>query len=139
MKINVSTLADEQDEFEKNAWSDADKEHYGHEVNWNKKNFHITALENGDLVGSLRFDIRAGVAYIDSVIVDKGSRGKGIGSALLVEAERLAKENNAHKIYLQAGEQWDSIRLYKKLGYIITSRLPNHYEKINFLEMTKFI
>lgn len=139
MKIQISTDSKEWTDFEKKAWVEADTEHYGRSIDWDSKDFHITAIENDALTGSLRLNIKAGVAYIDAIIVDKEYRGKGLGKELILEAEKLSKENEAHKIYLQTGKIWSSVSLYEKLGYIITSELPNHYIHVDFVEMTKFL
>jgi GNAT superfamily N-acetyltransferase len=139
MKIVVSTESKDWTDFEKNAWAEADKEHYGREINWDKKDFHITLSEKDILIGSLRLTIRAGVAYIDAVVVDSKFRGKGLGSQLITEAERIAKETKAHKIYLQTGKRWSTVSLYEKLGYQKSSKLPNHYVHADFVEMTKFL
>lgn len=138
MELKVSSSSKDWTDFEKAQWEKADIEHYGRAVDWDKKVFHITAEENGEIVGSVRMDVRVGIAYIDAIIVDDSMRGKGIGRQLMEKAEQVAQDHNAHKIYLQTGADWDAVPFYEDLGYKTTSQLPNHHLHIDFIELTKF-
>ncbi len=55
------------------------------------------------------------------------------------KAEELAKENGAHKIYLETGKDWNTIEFYEPLGYKVSAELPDHYSHVDFVQMTKFL
>ena len=137
--IHLTTGTTTWTDFEKTAWEVADTEHYGQAINWDSTEYHLTATKNDQIIGSIRFTIRAGVAYIDALIVDPEFRGQGIATKLLQEMERIAREKKAHKIYVQTGKSWGTASLYQKQGYAVTSELPNHYVHVDFLELTKFL
>ncbi|WP_172372741.1 GNAT family N-acetyltransferase [Sporosarcina jiandibaonis] len=60
--------------------------------------------------------------YINTICVNPGFRGKGIGSQLLRFAEEVAKETNISKVSLNVETEKDAaIRLYKRSGYEIVS------------------
>ncbi len=139
MRITVSNKATKWSDFEKTEWAVADKEHYGHIIDWKKKDFVIKVFEGKNLVGTLRMDVVMGVAYIYAVIVSKIKRYKGIGRKLIEKAEKVAIENGAHKISLQTGKNWDAVRFYEKCGYKIMADLSNHFFHHHFVEMTKFL
>jgi len=139
MTLTTSTTTPDWTEFEKNEWKQADTDHYGLPLEWKKLNFLIMAKEDDMLIGTLRLDIREGVAYVDAIIVAAEHRGQGIGQQLMQEAERIARENHAHKLYLQTGKEWGTLDFYQSLGYEISSELPNHYHRVDFVEMTKFL
>lgn len=139
MKITVSTKSKKWTDFEKKEWKKADTEHYGKPLKWDKRAFKISAREGLKLIGILRMNVKEGVAFIDALIVAEEYRGKTVGEQLMQRAEQIALENKAHKIYLQTGKKWKSLPFYLKLGYKITSNLPNHYFHTDFVELTKYI
>lgn len=139
MNITVDTNNPSWTQFEKDEWAKADKDHYGVVGEWDKKHFFLEAKENGEVVGTLRLELTAGVAYIDSFIVAKDKRGKGIGKALVRRAEEIAREYRAHKIHLNTGKDWEARKVYEKLGYEKAGNFPDHYYHIDFIEMHKFL
>lgn len=57
-------------------------------------------------------------AYISDVIVLEAARGKGIGKALLAEAEKFAKDNAARWLRIGVlGVNQNAHRLYQSLGF----------------------
>ena len=139
MTLTTSTTTTDWTEFEKREWAKADTEHYSQPLEWKTLSFLITAINDTQTIGTLRLDIREGVAYIDAVIVSSEHRGQGIGKELMQEAEHVARENQAHKLYLQTGKNWGTLDFYQELGYKVTSELPNHYHHVDFVELTKFL
>lgn len=141
MQLVVSTKPSSKiDAFNKKKWPLANEEHYGKELNWKRKNFFLTVYDKNRLVlGTLSFKIEAGVAYIGTLLVAQKERGKGIGTKLVQKAENIAVKQKAHKIYLQTGKTWTSADFYRKLGYVSTGELPNHYDHQTFVEFTKFL
>jgi GNAT superfamily N-acetyltransferase len=61
------------------------------------------------------------VAWITSLVVDSEYRGQGIGSALVGEAERWARENQAKRISVSSGLQREEThRFYEVRNYLRT-------------------
>ena len=56
------------------------------------------------------------VAYIDTLWVDGKYRGKGLGSKLLAEVERTAKEKGCYLIHLDTFD-YQAKEFYKKQDY----------------------
>lgn len=140
MKIKVLKKASKNVySFEKAEWDIADKEHYGEILDWHSKKFAIVAYEKNTIIGALEFHIKVGVAEIETLIINSSYRGKGVGTALLQKAEELAKQNNAHKLYLITGKGWQAEEFYKNFGMTQTGELPNHYVKHDFVGYSKFI
>ncbi|AEK72049.1 acetyltransferase [Thermococcus sp. 4557] len=64
--------------------------------------------------------LERGDYYVSNVAVYPEFRGKGIGKALMLEAERLAKESGAERIVLDVERDNErAIAIYKKLGYSV--------------------
>jgi ribosomal protein S18 acetylase RimI-like enzyme len=82
----------------------------------------LVARDEGRIVGSLtlivyRIPTRLQGAIHD-VVVDDAARGKGIGEALTVEAQRLAVEAGADRIRLTTRPEREAAhRLYERLGF----------------------
>jgi ribosomal protein S18 acetylase RimI-like enzyme len=126
-------------EFNDKEWAKADMEHYGKKVSWRPKKFILKATENGKIVGTIEFQIRAGVTSIELLIVAKNEREQGVGKKLMQETEKIARKKGSHKIYLITGKDWEAVRFYKALGYQETGELLRHSIKRDFIEFCKFI
>ncbi len=127
------------EEFQKAEWIPADLTHFGRKIDWEKENKVFTATEDGKLVGVLEFSIQAGVMHIEALIVKHDEYRRGIGKMLMQKAETLASQRRLHKIYLETGKTWDATKFYEALGYKVTGELPNHFEKQDYVEYTKFL
>ena len=93
----------------------------------------LIALEEGKICGMLTlvvFRIPTGVrSWIEDVVVDTSSRGKGVGNALLAAAYRLAREQGAKTLDLTSNPSRKAAnRLYRKAGF--EQRDTNAYRKI---------
>jgi len=76
---------------------------------------HIVAFEDGALVGTCRV-LRAGSqAKFGRLVVARHARGRGIGAALLAEAERRAHTMGCERMVLAA--QTSAMGLYERAGY----------------------
>ncbi len=140
MKIKVSPKASKKlKEFNKREWPDANIEHFGHSSDWNTKHFILEAYEKSELIGTLGMKTEGGVSYIGTMLVAKSRRRNGVGKELMEKAKEIARQEHTHKIYLQTGKDWESVKFYEKLGYKITSELKNHYFNQDFIELTLFI
>ena len=91
----------------------------------------FVAEVDGSLVGALGVRINGGVADL-GMMVDSSWRGRGIGSELLRECVRWARERGAHKVIL---EVWPhnaaARRLYEKHGFVEEGRFRRHYRRRN--------
>lgn len=56
------------------------------------------------------------VAYVDTLWVDESCRGTGLGSQLLTEVERTAKEKGCYLIHLDTFD-FQAKEFYEKQGY----------------------
>jgi ribosomal protein S18 acetylase RimI-like enzyme len=77
--------------------------------------------EGGEPVGVLWLGPhreRDGVIYVYDVEIDEPHRGRGLGRAAMLAAERLVRESGAHEIGLNVfGFNEPAKRLYDSLGY----------------------
>jgi predicted GNAT family N-acyltransferase len=76
---------------------------------------HIVAYAGGRLVGTCRLVFDDGIARLGRMAVEREERGRGIGAAILAEAEREARAAGARKIRLHA--QADARSLYERSGF----------------------
>jgi ribosomal protein S18 acetylase RimI-like enzyme len=72
-------------------------------------------------VGRLQFN-NATEAQIRSMAVEENWRGKGIGTIVLKELEKIAIENGAKKIILNARD--NAVKFYERNGYKVVK--PSH-------------
>ena len=117
----------------------ADNKHFGKRGRWQEYNYYLRAVDKGQILGILHYSLQAGVMEITTVIVLHTNQRKGVGRALMNKAEKIAQKNNAHKLYLKTGKDWDSIKFYEKIGFQQTGELKSHYLKRDWLEFSKFI
>jgi predicted GNAT family N-acyltransferase len=76
---------------------------------------HIVALQDGALVGTCRVVQAGSQAKFGRLVVARAARGRGIGAALLAEAERRARAMGCDQMVLAA--QTSAIGLYERAGY----------------------
>lgn len=89
------------------------------------KNYVIfTAVDNGKIVGfiglqmCLAFEITGKVMRIIALAVSRHFQGQGIGSTLIQEAEKYAKENNISTILVNSGlKRTEAHCFYKKQSF----------------------
>jgi GNAT superfamily N-acetyltransferase len=126
--------------FKRAEYPEVDKNHYG-EIRPDFKIYHFTLLaeEEDFIVGYINVTVKMGVAYIDSLLVGKAHRNKGIGKSLVLRAEEKAKTYNAHKIWLETGAHWGTEKFYTDLGYSVRCKLPNDVAHIEGLAMDKML
>jgi len=138
IKISKSTDK-ETKKFGKEEWTLVNIEHYGKNLDYNQKDFVYKAIEDGKIVGSIKFSHEAGVLNIAYLIVSHDKRGLGIGKELMLKAEEKAKNLKAHKIYLVTGKGWKAEKFYQALGYKDAGILKNHNFHEDFVAYEKFI
>ncbi len=127
-------------DFGKREWKIADKEHFDNPGEWKEEKYYLVAFDKeGNINGTLGMEIEAGTAHVKTLIVSKDKRRSGIGRELMLKAEEVSRKNNAHKIYLQTGKDWQAVNFYKSLGYKITAEIPMHHFKKDYVMFSKFL
>jgi predicted GNAT family N-acyltransferase len=76
---------------------------------------HLVALEDGNVIGTCRLVFRGPLARLGRMAVESDRRGRGVGKALLEEADRCARAAGASRISLHAQTHAES--LYSRDGY----------------------
>jgi ribosomal protein S18 acetylase RimI-like enzyme len=84
----------------------------------------VVAKEGDEFIGTLTlvvFSIPTGMrAIVEDVIVDNGSRGKGVGEQLVAFALRCAKERGAKTVDLTSRSSREAANaLYQKMGFVL--------------------
>lgn len=126
--------------FKGEEWPEADREHYGNlNLDFSKDSFTLLAKDGDIVMAYMSFFVELGVAQIDSLIVGKKFRRKGLAMKLINEVEFQAKSLGAHKVRLETGVNWKAKYLYEKLGYNVRAVLPNYYANQDFVLMDKNI
>jgi ribosomal protein S18 acetylase RimI-like enzyme len=88
----------------------------------------VIVVEDGDGVprGSAWFQLDAGLgvaAYLKLITVAPGSEGRGLGSLLLAEVERIATAQGKHLFLLVSDFNVAAQRFYQRKGYVLVGRL----------------
>jgi len=104
-----------------------------------EKKVLLGAKQNGKVVGALSLTINRGSARIGSFAVSKKMRGKGIGSALLDECKKAARENGCEKLWLWTLPNMPAYKFYKKQGFIEEARLKRQWGGKDLCVMSRFI
>jgi predicted GNAT family N-acyltransferase len=76
---------------------------------------HVVAVDGGRVIGTCRLLYRGRTARLGRLAVEPRRRGRGVASAILREAERVARADGADRISLHAQAQAKS--LYARDGY----------------------
>lgn len=76
---------------------------------------HIVAVEGGQVIGTCRLLLGGGVARLGRLAVAPECRGRGVGEAILAEADHVAAAAGCERIDLHA--QTYAKRLYLVSGY----------------------
>ena len=79
---------------------------------------------DGNLIAGLIGGTYWGWMYIDILWVHEDHRKKGVGTRLLIEAEKEAIRRGCHHVHLDT-MSWQAPAFYKKHGYEVIGILPN--------------
>ena len=90
----------------------------------------VVAVAGSQLIGMLHLEVtRHGFGEI-SMLVDRGWRGRGVGSALMQAAIGLAHERSLHKLCLEVfAHNTAAIALYRKCGFVEEGRRAGQYRR----------
>lgn len=92
----------------------------------------------GKSVAGVIADVEKGDSgSVDALFVEEPLRSKGLGTYLLKEAEKFAKENGTSMVFTNAGD-WN-VEFFKKNGYLIRGELKDVPEGHNCYELYKMI
>jgi len=103
-----------------------------------KESIHLMVCDEDEVVGvsRLHFNSRE-EAQVRYMAVDERYRGKGIGTMMLAELEKKAREKGASYIILNARE--NAVDFYRKNGYDVVERTHTLFGSINHFKMRKFL
>ena len=136
----VKKTSKEIKKFEEEEWLLADIEHYGKPRNFVKKTYKFIAKDkNKNIIGILGLTIEANISYLEDILISHKHRGEGIGTKLLLFAEKFAKDHNCTKIWTETDEDWKAADFYKKMGFKICGKHENHYLGRTGLILTKYL
>ena len=76
---------------------------------------HVVAVEDGAVVGTCRLVLDGETAKLSRMVVAREHRRRGLGAALLAEADRVARRWGARRIVLNA--QTQAMGVYSAAGY----------------------
>ena len=90
----------------------------------------VVAVAGGEIIGMLHVEIsRHGFGEI-GMLVDRGWRGRGVGSALMQAAIGLARDRSLHKLCLEVFvHNAAAIALYSKSGFVEEGRRTRQYRR----------
>lgn len=76
---------------------------------------HVVAVDAGRVIGTCRLVFDGGLARLGRMAVEDDVRGRGLGAAMLAEAERQARAAGSERIRLHA--QLAARSLYERGGF----------------------
>ena len=79
---------------------------------------------DGNIIAGILGGTYWGWMYVDILWVHESHRGKGIGTKLLLEAEKEAVRRGCHHVHLDT-MSWQAPEFYKKHGYEVIGILPD--------------
>lgn len=102
---------------------------------------HVLVAEvDGKIVGTATGIEKHESLHVCSVAVDPAFGGQGIARCLMHELEKIAREKNCYKLFLQtAWSMTEAIALYRKLGYEQEGYQRKHFYGEDFLMFGKLL
>jgi len=102
----------------------------------------LTAYYNGEVAGIVNLYLQTYQKLkhqsLLAIIVKSDLRGKGIGSMLLKEIEKLAKDQfNIKFLHLEVYEGNPAIKLYERHGFVKYGKHPNFIKNLDGSYMSK--
>jgi RimJ/RimL family protein N-acetyltransferase len=90
----------------------------------------VVAVADGRVIGMLHVDVsRHGFGEF-GMLVDRGWRGRGAGSALVQAAVEWARDHGLHKLCLEVfAHNSAAIALYRKYGFVEEGRRIKQYRR----------
>lgn len=95
----------------------------------------FVALNNNEIIGLITFTLREQVCEIISL--DSLIEGRGIGSALVLAVETVAKENHSKVVkVVTTNDNLLALKFYQKRGYCFVELYPNAVAKARKIKPT---
>jgi RimJ/RimL family protein N-acetyltransferase len=90
----------------------------------------LVAVAEGQLIGMVHVEVsRHGFGEL-GMLVDRGWRGRGVGSALVAAATGWARNHGLHKLCLEVfADNVAAIALYRKSGFVEEGRRVRQYRR----------
>lgn len=102
------------------------------EAEWDK-GVILKAVEDGKLLGSVRAWEMDGTVYVGKLMVEPEFQGRGIGTKLLLEVEKVLPEKR-YELFTST-QSARNIALYQRCGYrIFTEKQVNEHLRFVYLE-----
>ena len=92
--------------------------------------------EDGELTAGCKGEIAFASAHVSELWVSEDHRGQGLGSALLDEAEQMARAKGCNRIHLETRNE-GARRLYERVGYHVFGTLPDYFSTQAFYYLEK--
>ena len=87
----------------------------------------LVAWRGEEAVGTARYELRPDCLYARRVAVPPEYRGQGIGDALMLHLEELARSLGYDKVSLSTRRSLPrNLSFYRRLGYTVTKEEPHH-------------
>ncbi len=98
------------------------------------------AVRDGAVVGTAAAVVKGNGLYIRGMAVVPSARGVRVGEALLQEIERLAREQDARRLFLSTTPFLDrAIRVYERFGFRRTDEGPHELFRTPLFTMEKVL
>jgi L-phenylalanine/L-methionine N-acetyltransferase len=90
----------------------------------------VVAVADGEIIGMLHLEVsRHGFGEL-GMLVDRGWRGRGVGSALVAPAVGWAHDHGLHKLCLEVfAHNAAAIALYRRCGFVEEGRRARQYRR----------
>jgi ribosomal protein S18 acetylase RimI-like enzyme len=90
----------------------------------------VVAVTDGQLIGMVHIEVSQFGFGDLAMLVDRGWRGRGVGSALVAAAIGWARGQGLHKLSLEVfAHNAAAIGLYRKYGFAEEGRRPRQYRR----------
>lgn len=144
MKILKSSEINQEllNSFKAKEWSSVDDSHFDDKelVDFDEvEDTRVAVDDDQNILGYIKTKTEMGTCEIESLIIGKDFRNKGLAMQLVNIVEEGCKKMNIHKIWLETGIDWDARKLYEKMGYKDVAVLKNHFGHKDFVLMEKLL
>lgn len=87
----------------------------------------LVAWRGEEAVGTARYELRPDCLYARRVAVPPEYRGQGVGDALMLHLEGLARSMSYERVSLSTRRSLPrNLAFYRRLGYSVTKEEPHH-------------
>ena len=98
--------------------------HLNRVSDYKSKAINLYAYDGKEIIGGILCECKYHWLYVDSLYVDERMRGKDIGTKLLQEAEKYAKEHNLRGLHVKTFD-FQAKPFYEKCGFEVCGCIEN--------------